>query len=80
MSQIGCISQFFLKTPSKIYKTSIKHLQRDKFPFNNVLSENSLKRLLTWSQLRKRQALRREGNKVEVLEGKFRTFTYVSHV
>ena len=27
---------------------------------------------LSWSQFKKGQALRREGNKVEVLEGKFR--------
>ena len=28
---------------------------------------------MTWSQFRKGQALRRERNKVEVLEGKFRS-------
>ena len=32
---------------------------------------------VAWSQFRKGQALRRQGNKVEVLEGKFRTFTYI---
>ena len=46
---------------------------------------------MTWSQFRKGQALRRERNKVEVLEGKFRslklffvskkkTSFYMSHV
>ena len=38
---------------------------------NVSLPENSLKRLLTWSQFRKAQALCRERNKVEVLEGEF---------
>ena len=28
---------------------------------------------MTWSQFRKKQALRRERNKVEVVEGKFRS-------
>ena len=38
MSQIGHISQFFLKNPSKMYKTSMKHLEVHKYPFNNELS------------------------------------------
>ena len=37
MSQIGHISQFFLKNRSKMYKTSMKHLLVHKYPFNNVL-------------------------------------------
>ena len=38
---------------------------------NVRLPENSVKRLVTWLQFRKGEALRRERNKVEVFEGKF---------
>ena len=58
---------------------------------NVSLPENSVKRLLTWSQFRKGQVLRRERNKVEVLDRKFRSLRlffvpkkkknfYMSHV
>ena len=65
----------------------MKRLQRHKFPFNNVLSLSTMFKItwkffkkVAWSQFREGQALRRKGNKVEVLEGEFRTFTYMSHV
>ena len=47
---------------------------------NVSLPENSSERLLNWSQFRKGQALRRKGNKVEVLEGKFRTLKLLGFV
>ena len=75
---IGRISQFFFKTLSRIYKTSRKHLKIHKFSFNNVHSLSIMYKIyqkilkkLCW--LGKGQVLHHEGNKVEVLEGKFRS-------
>ena len=68
-TKIICLrSGAFSNFPSKIYKTSMKHykymssFQYPSFLKHNVLNvslpEYSVERLLTWSQFRKRQALR----------------------
>ena len=79
ISNQGTFCNFSLVPKRKIYKTSMKHLKIQKFPFINVIvlaieCKMYLKKTsLPWLHftIATDHALRREENKVEFLEGRF---------